>query len=516
MIAIRERHGKDADHRFAELPWDEQTPRWQEIDQCLPADHLARQIAHAVEELDLTGLFATYSGRGSKALWPDLLLKLVLYEMHRGRPSPAEWFLDARENEPLQWLLFAMKPSRTALYEFSDRVERFWDEWNQQSLHKARELEIMPLGDRAALDGTLIAALASRHRMVNQKTLTERLEALQQAVLADAGGSAGKRRPGWMAKHPATRETQLERYERAQVRMDQLQAENAQRRSCKRKKPEKVVVSVSEPDAVPGRDKLKTFRPLYNVQLMYDLDSAFITAYELFTCQNDPGTIGPMLERSMELTGQRPSTVLGDSAYAGGPDLALCEQAGVTVYAPVSENDFSETKGKKGKQSQLPKKQFTWLPEEETYRCPEGHLFLLGKTARLERSSDRTVLQTTYRCPSEHCMACPRREACTPSPQLGRSVSRLEHEDLVDELRARMETPEAKELYKLRRQTIELRYADLKQHRQLRRFNHYGPRRARAQIGAAVLAYNLLILQKNQKSVKLPVEPMQIPEEVPS
>ncbi len=109
------------------------------------------------------------------------------------------------------------------------------------------------------------------------------------------------------------------------------------------------MVSVSEPEAVPGRDKLKTFRPLYNVQLMYDLDSAFITAYELFACQNDPGTIGPMLERSLELAGKKPRVVLGDSSYAGGPDLALCEQAGVTLYAPVSENDFSEAKRKDGK-----------------------------------------------------------------------------------------------------------------------------------------------------------------------
>jgi transposase len=513
MIAIRGRHGKDADHRFAEPPWDEHTPRWQEIDQQLPADHLACQIDEAVGELDLAGLFATYSGRGSKALWPDLLLRLVLYEMQRGRQSPAEWFLDAQENDPLQWLLFGMKPSRTSLYEFSDRMERFWDDLNQQTLHKACELGL-PLGDRAALDGTLIAALASRHRLVNQKTLTDRLEALKQAVVASEGGLAVEDHPGWMAKHPETRESQLQRYEQAQVRMEQLQAENAKRTSSKRKKPEKIVVSVSEPAAVPGRDKLKTFRPLYNVQLMYDLDSAFITAYDLFACQNDPGTIGPMLERSVELAGKKPGIVLGDSAYAGGPDLALCEQMGVTVYAPVGENDFSEAKRKK--KSQIPKKEFTWLPQKQTYRCPEGQVFVAEKATRRERSNDRTVLQTTYRCPADHCVPCPRREACTSSPERGRSVSRLEHEDLVDELRARMKTPEAKELYKLRRQTIELRYADLKQHRQLRRFNHYGPRRARAQIGAAVLAYNLLILQKNQKSARIPVDPMQIPEEVPS
>ena len=110
MIAIRERHGKDADRRFAEPPWDERTPRWQEIDHNLPAGHLARQIDEVVEELDLAGLFATYSGRGSKALWPDLLLRLVLYEMQHGRLSPAEWFLDARENEPASGCSLACNP----------------------------------------------------------------------------------------------------------------------------------------------------------------------------------------------------------------------------------------------------------------------------------------------------------------------------------------------------------------------------------------------------------------------
>jgi hypothetical protein len=249
---------------------------------------------------------------------------------------------------------------------------------------------------------------------------------------------------------------------------------------------------------------------------MYDLDSAFITAYELFACQNDAGTIGLMLERSVELAGKKPSVVLGDSSYAGGSDLALCEQAGVTIYAPVSENDSSETKQKHGKKPSIPKRDFTWLPEEQMYRCSEGNTLVAKSTTLLERSNGRTVLQTIYRCSLERCLACSRREACTQSAERGRSVARLEHEDLVGELRARMETAEAKELYKLRRQTIELRYADLKQHRRLRRFNHYGPRRARAQIGAAVLAYNLLILQKNRKCVKIAVEPTRIPEEMPS
>jgi hypothetical protein len=415
----------------------------------------------------------------------------------------------------VQWLLWGARPSRTSLYEFWDRLAGFWDEWNQQVLHQAVELGL-PVGDRVAVDGTLIAALASRHRMVNQKTLADRREALELAVAADEEGRAIEKQPGWMAKHPQTREDQLARYRTAQTRLDQLQAENAKRSSSKRKKPEKIAVSVSEPESVPGRDKLKTFRPLYNVQLLHDLDSGFITAYELFARQNDPGTIGPMFERSLDLTGKKPRIVLGDASYAGGPDLALCEQMGVTLYAPVSENDFSEAKPRRGKKPQIPKRDFVWLSQEQTYRCPEGRLLAAGGVTCMERSNDRKVLQTKYCCPAQYCMACPRGEACTSSPARGRSVSRLEHEDLLDALRARMETPAAKSLYRLRRQTVELRYADLKQHRQLRQFNHYGPRRARAQIGAVVLAYNLLILQKSQETKEIPVEPMQIPEEAPS
>jgi hypothetical protein len=75
---------------------------------------LVRQIDEAMKELDLAGLFGTYGGRGSKALRPDLLLRLVLYETQCGRHSPAQWFRDSRENEPVQWLLFGMKPSRVA------------------------------------------------------------------------------------------------------------------------------------------------------------------------------------------------------------------------------------------------------------------------------------------------------------------------------------------------------------------------------------------------------------------
>src|SRR5689334_163274 len=105
---------------FAEPPWTTDSPDWRAIDQRLPADHLARRIVQAVEMLDLSPLLASYLGVGKRALRPDLLLRLVLYEMQSNRPSPAQWARDVRENEAVRWLLLGMEPSRSRLYDFRD------------------------------------------------------------------------------------------------------------------------------------------------------------------------------------------------------------------------------------------------------------------------------------------------------------------------------------------------------------------------------------------------------------
>jgi hypothetical protein len=55
-----------------------------------------------------------------------------------------------------------------------------------------------------------------------------------------------------------------------------------------------------------------------------------------------------------------------------------------------------------------------------------------------------------------------------------------------------MQTPEAKTLYRRRGQTVELGFADVKEHRKLRRFSGLGLKRARTEIGLEVLVHNML------------------------
>ena len=181
----------------------------------------------------------------------------------------------------------------------------------------------------------------------------------------------------------------------------------------------------------------------------------------------------------------------------------------MTLYAPWQANDFAADRPARKGTKQLPKSAFRWRPEQQTYECPQGHRLDYVRTGTVERSGQKQQV-AQYRCPPVHCNACPLQAACTRSPQKGRTVSRSEYEPQIERLQARMQTPQAQALYRLRKQSVERGYADFKEHRRLRCFSTRGVARVRVEVGLQVLVHNLLALQdalpkERQASVNYPL-----------
>ena len=204
---------------------------------------------------------------------------MLLYEHDRGMTQPTKWHRDLCENEPLQWLLMGSVPSLTSLYEFRDRLSRFLPQWNSTVIGQAiaeghTEAEV------ASLDGSTVAANASRHHLLNLETLDRRIEQLEQAdspVAASPEPAAGEApilsaaaqfqsdttalpelcasspqalpptvdqatadaQPGWMATTPRGRTQQRERYRAARQRLRQQHEENQRRRKTSARPPTK-------------------------------------------------------------------------------------------------------------------------------------------------------------------------------------------------------------------------------------------------------------------------------------
>jgi transposase len=479
--------------RFAPPPWDHQSPEWLQLEDSLPADHLARVIDEAVDQLDLTPLFASYAGVGSRAHRPDLMLKIALYEIQTGHHSPAQWARDAGDRRCLLWLGSGIAPSRSRWYDFRDRVGPLLMTFHRQVLRRGVDRGLTTASE-GSLDGTIIAANASRHRLINLARLQRRSADLDRAIAADRAGQDPGPLPGWMARLPATRRRQRYRFGQARRKLLKEHARNARRPRDKRQEPEKIVIGPGDPEAALGRDKEKVFRPLYTLQVVQDLESPLVLGYEVFAQATDAGTLMPMRRRAHDLTGVWLERLLADSAYASALDLVDCAAAGVDLYAPYQENDRTGRRRTARPDRQIPKSEFVWLPAEQTYVCPRGHrLKRIGQEAR-DRAEERSVVMAIYRCPKDHCQGCPLAGRCTRGAN-GRTIKRNEHEDLIVAHQAKMKTAEAKAIYQQRGRTIELRFADAKTHRGLRRFSSRGLNRVRIEAGLSVLAHNLVVVQ---------------------
>jgi hypothetical protein len=445
---------------------------------------------------------------------PALLLAVLLYEIRSGRHSPAQWDRDANECEPVRWLLRGSIVARSCWYAFRDRVAPLVPNFNEQVLALALAANLTP-ATRAADDGTLVAANASRHKVVNLATLDKRSVVLSVAVAEDkrkaVAASAGvpyttagpvtensaqtPAAPAWLAASVAGRQQQQQRLEQGRQRLDELHEYNLKKWASKRKKADAIVVSLSDPEAAVGRDKEKVFRPLYNVQVLADLDSPLILSYKVFAQQNDAGVLGTMLIQAREQLGHGLELVLVDAAYASGADLATAQDEGVTVYAPVPGDGVKNPK-------QIPKREFTWSATEQKYICPQGHWLELEESWQ-EKRAGGSIKVWRYRCSPTHCQGCPLQERCTSTPASGRAVTRQEHEELIEALRARMAQVESKALYRLRSQNVELVNADYKEHRKLRRFSGRGLLRVGCEVGLTVLAHNLrIVVNADKKQAK--------------
>jgi len=464
---------------------------------------------------DVEAVFNVYSGRGSAAHPPELLLKLVIYEHCRGRTKPIQWHRDLKSDIKVQWLTFGMETAQTPLYRFRDRVGSLLEDWHQQVLELA-VAEGLVEGRQASIDGTTVAANASRRKLGNMQQVEQRLEQLEQAMSsspetssqdtacqdsAEPSREPEPREPRWMAKTDTGKLEQQARYRKAQEKLSERHAENRKRRSDKRKPEEKIVVSLTDPESVFGRDKEKVYRPLYNVQTVSDLATDFVLSYEVFAQHSDSGTLQPMMNKIHD-SGVGVEDLLADAGYPVGEDLEFCESAGITLYAPWQENSSTAKQKKQSSEPRIEKDEFQWDQVREVYFCPEGKELSHSHQKTRQRANGDTIRFDVYQASPSDCTACPLQVRCTTAPQTGRTVRRDPHQEEIDRLKARMQTEEAKLLYKQRGQTIERVFADFKEHRNLRRFRGRGLSRARTQLGLTVLGHNLRTLAKLRQRKK--------------
>lgn len=336
------------------------------LDDWLPEGHLARFIVEIVAQLDLTLIKAAYTGRGSKAHHPEMLLALLFYGYATGVFSSRKLERATYDSVAFRYIAANDHPDHDTIATFRKRFLAELTPLFVQILLIAHQMNILKLG-KVSLDGTKIKANASKHRALSWKhacKLEQQLKAevedlLRQAEEADrADLPDGLDIPEELARREkrlaAIAEAKIELERRAAERYIEEQADFEKKLAARKDKEQetgkKTRGKVAKPPTPGPRDKDQVnltdeesrimptsggaFEQCYNAQASVDVDTMLVVAQHLSQNPNDKLEIEPALEALNKLPEELGAidALLADAGYFSQNNVDSCLEEKILPY----------------------------------------------------------------------------------------------------------------------------------------------------------------------------------------
>ena len=316
----------------------------QDLDASLPQDHPARAIWDMLEQLDLSGFYASIQsvrgGPGRPASDPAVLLGLWVYATVEGVGSARKLSRLCQEHDGFRWLRGGVPVDYHLLSDFRTEHQQALDELLTQIVGVLMAEELVDLKE-VAQDGVRVRASAGSGSFRRKERLEQHLRGAREQVrrLADQREhpDRGESKRERAAMERAGRERLL-RVQRALEQMPDVQAakERQAKRAGKarRAKLTEARVSTTDPEARVMKMTDGGFRPAYNVQLATDVESQVVVGVDVINRGTDQGEALPVAEQVVRRTGQQPENYLMDGGFVDLEDIQTLEDRGIAVYAP--------------------------------------------------------------------------------------------------------------------------------------------------------------------------------------
>jgi transposase len=153
------------------------------LEECLPADHLARFIVGIITLLDLSTIYAGYAAVGGAAFAPELLLGLLFYGYATGVFSSRKLEQATYESIPCRFIAGGLHPDHDTIAHFRKTFLPQIGELFVQVLLVAADLGVLKVGHiNVSFDGSKIQADASKSHAVSHDRLLELEKQLRREV----------------------------------------------------------------------------------------------------------------------------------------------------------------------------------------------------------------------------------------------------------------------------------------------------------------------------------------------
>ena len=256
------------------------------VEDWLPRDHLARFVVDIVDQLDLTALSRQYRGTGSAAYHPTVMLGLLIYGYATGVFSSRRIEAATHDSIAFRYIAGNEQPDHDSLCTFRKRFLKEIEALFVQVLIIARQMKLLKLGT-IALDGTKVHANASRHSALSYghaQKIEAQLQAEVKEMLARAEAADQEPLPKGMSipKELAIREERLAAIRQAKAQIEAHAAERdageqADHEAKMKAREEKTARTGKKPGGKPPEPPSSGVRPTDQINLT-DEDSRIMPA----------------------------------------------------------------------------------------------------------------------------------------------------------------------------------------------------------------------------------------------
>jgi len=360
------------------IEWDRKTPFLlpPSIEDWLPEGHLARFVVEIVDQLDLSSLTESYTGRGSQPHNPAMLVALLFYGYAVGIFSSRKLERSTYDSVAFRYIAVNSHPDHDTIAHFRKRFLKELTGLFVQILWVARQMGVLKLGN-VSLDGSKVKANASKHKAfsyehackLEAQLKNEVAELLQKAEAADRADlpdglsipeELQRREDRLRAIRNAKAEIErraAERHAREQAAYREKMAERARQEQETGKKPpgkqpQPPVPGPSAKDQVNLTDEESRIMPTsggfeqcYNAQAGVDVTTKIIVSAHVTQEPNDKQQLEPTLKKLAALPKElgKVSGLISDSGYFSETNVQACESQGITPYIAVDREHHNQS-----------------------------------------------------------------------------------------------------------------------------------------------------------------------------
>jgi transposase len=466
-----------------------------DVEKLIEPGHPARAIWELTAKTDLTPFYAdlkAVEGVAGRPPWdPQLLASLWIYAYKEGINSAREITELCTYHPAYQWLTGLQAVNHHTLADFRTAHKEALDELFIEILGVLSHERLITL-ERVTQDGMKVKACASDRSFHRKATLEDHLRLAQEQVkqMGDPDSEEVSQRVA-KARERAARKKQ-ERLEKALKTLEQMQTvrTKASVEEQDQEKRKQVRVSSTDPEARVMLQGKGGYAPSYNTQISTDAKAKVIVAVGVSQSANDGGELLPAVERIEANLGEKPKQIVADGAYPTQGNIEAMDKEGIDLIGPMPERKKAgwDPLKRRGVSPEFYPQAFSYDSSTDQYTCP-GSKVLVFETEEKQGG----WMRRRYRARRSDCRACPFQGQCCPETQKGRSLVRMQPSPELVAFQAKMETAEAKQIYKQRAEVAEFPHAWIKDKFGLRQFRLRGLAKVTMEALWACLTYNVCL-----------------------